>query len=567
MLEYHPLAVNGIHEDEVELSSPTNGQESGTTPWDGSGSEHALPWTETVCWVIFCLVSLHLAFVQPYLVIFPGERTNVFSGILCIVALLPALLLAFRRPIRASASELLVTLGLLFLAVMGGLLSLTPFSSSLRVLVLAGSGLGGFWCSRILLNSPHRQKAFAWLCAGCLAGIIIASLHQYPETGTVDYSLYSQSHPLIQMLLLFAVGPLALVSWRKPHLAAVGVVLLIATYVTLYVTGVDDTRSAVLIPMAVLAVPALFGSYRSGAVPVGLVLLFVLSAAAAYYVSHLSHRGLFQYQEYRLESYPFSWHVAKQHPVLGIGLRSPRVEFLDGYDVKLPAYSRHAFEREVNYLVTSENVFLTFMVGLGLPFLVLYALALVVLLARLFRLLAKPPPYMVFHPLVLLVPLTGCILHLFTTDALLYPQVNWFFHVLLGLIPSPPVHAGERQFSGTTVCMRLAAATAAVALGIVAGTHPALLPGYVPGIPGAPGQRVAANPPALVGDPGPGAPAGQAGAPVGKNGETAPRGGLVVNLEGYREAPVNWAVMLLVDNSPTMAAGERGCTEPPSRCL
>ncbi|MBI5572504.1 MAG: hypothetical protein HY914_21350 [Desulfomonile tiedjei] len=528
----------------------SNGQANGGHPPIVSGPKHALPWMETVCWLIFCLVSLHLAFVRPYVVLLPGERTNVFSGILCIFALLTALLLAFRRPVRGTAGELLVTLGLIFLAVTSGLLSLTPFSSSLRVLVLIGSGVGGFWCARILLNSPSRQKAFAWLCAGCLAGIIVASLRLYPETGKVNYLLYSRSHPLIQMLLLFAAGPLALMSWRKPYLAVVGIMLLIGTYVTLYLTGIDDTRSAVLIPMAVLAVPALFGSYRSGAVPVGLVLLFVLSAAAAYYASHLSHRGLLQYQEYRLESYPFSWHIAKQHPVLGIGLRSPRDEFLEGYRVKLPAYGRDTFEREVKYLVTSENVFLTFMSGLGLPFLILYALALVVLLARLFRLLAKPPPYMVFHPLVLLVPLTGSILHLFTTDALLYPQVNWFFHVLLGLIPSPPVPAGERQFSATTVCMRLAAATAAVALGIVAGTHQAFAPANIPGISFVAGKRAAATPSAESGD----RAATSTEPGHGKSTEAAPLGSLVVNLEGYRGAPEKWAVMLLVDNSPTMAA-------------
>jgi ABC-type uncharacterized transport system YnjBCD ATPase subunit len=37
---------------------------------------------------------------------------------------------------------------------------------------------------------------------------------------------------------------------------------------------------------------------------------------------------------------------------------------------------------------------------------------------------------------VLLLPLTASLLHFQFFDGLLFPQLSWFFHILLGLIPT-----------------------------------------------------------------------------------------------------------------------------------
>jgi predicted membrane metal-binding protein len=43
-----------------------------------------------------------------------------------------------------------------------------------------------------------------------------------------------------------------------------------------------------------------------------------------------------------------------------------------------------------------------------------------------------------FPPLALFLPITAVLLHSILYDSLLYPQVSWFFHLLLGLIPLRP---------------------------------------------------------------------------------------------------------------------------------
>jgi hypothetical protein len=493
--------------------------------------------TETVPWLIFCAICLHLAFLWPYVILFPGSRVNAFSGVLSALPLVAALPIVFKRSIPATASELIVSLGLLIVSLISGWASSTAQDSSLRVMALVASGLGGFWSARILLNSAPRQRMFAWLCTACLAGIIVLSLWDYPDTGRVDYFLYTRSHPLIQMLLLLAVGPMSLVSRKRAASSMLGVAVLVGSYVTLYLIGVDDTRSAVLIPVALLGVLAVLAAFRSRLVPAALVLLLVTSAVVAHYAVYTAPRGLLLYQEYRLESYPFSWHIAKKHPVLGIGLRTPRDEFVKDYSISHPDYPDHEFAREVAFLVTSENVFLTLMVGLGLPFIVLYAFALIVLLWRLVRLVLRPPSEeVVFHPLVLFLPLVGSLLHSLTTDVLLYPQINWYFHILLGLIPFRFAASTEPALGWKNVCARATAAVVVVAVGIAIGTQQAFRPE---------GSPLTA----------PSLPSGDQPVPTPRNEAGTPtlEAGLKIHIVDYVGSPVTWHVMLLLDNSNTMA--------------
>jgi hypothetical protein len=75
------------------------------------------------------------------------------------------------------------------------------------------------------------------------------------------------------------------------------------------------------------------------------------------------------------------------------------------------------------------------MVGVGFPFLLLYSSSLFMLLARLMRTLGVHPPPAYIPPLALFLPLTGALLTFVVFDLLLHPQVCWFFHLLLGLIP------------------------------------------------------------------------------------------------------------------------------------
>ena len=64
-------------------------------------------------WLLFCATCLQLGFLQPNVVLVHGERTNLFSGLVCAIALCGALLVAKKRKPTWTMPELLISMGLL----------------------------------------------------------------------------------------------------------------------------------------------------------------------------------------------------------------------------------------------------------------------------------------------------------------------------------------------------------------------------------------------------------------------------------------------------------------------
>jgi O-antigen ligase len=155
----------------------------------------------------------------------------------------------------------------------------------------------------------------------------------------------------------------------------------------------------------------------------------------AFHQKIIWHKLSITYPAYRVENFPFSWSIVKKHPWLGIGLRSPRDQFMQDYQPSYPTVAKDQFAKLTRDIVSADNQFLTLLVGLGLPFTLAYLGALGMLLARLVGLALKRQPGLFLHPLVLLFPLTMALVHFQFYDGLLFPQSCWFFHLLLGLIP------------------------------------------------------------------------------------------------------------------------------------
>ena len=128
-------------------------------------------------------------------------------------------------------------------------------------------------------------------------------------------------------------------------------------------------------------------------------------------------------------------------------------------------------------LRTSENIIFTFLADLGFPFTIIYTASVIILLFNLLRMVFHPPAEFVFHPLVLLLPISGALLHYQVLDGLLHPQLSWFFHLLLGLIPVSAKLSSTSAVSIKNVLLRTVLFGVIVAAGLFLGR---LLP---PGFP------------------------------------------------------------------------------------
>ncbi|MGO9117296.1 MAG: hypothetical protein ACLQPD_06745 [Desulfomonilaceae bacterium] len=544
-------------------------QKAGSRALLGLGSGYGANAADKIVWLLFCATCAYLAFLHPYVTLIPGERANVFAGFLCAFTFAAALLVADPKTIRLTKTEVAVSLVLVALAVVSGLLSPVPWSSSIRAIVMISSMLGGFWCARILINSGPRQTALVWLLSILLGGVTTVSLWSYCIHGDVYYYLYANPHQIVHMVFLLLIGPLVLISRRKPLGIIVGVVLMGLACTTLFLTAVRYIESGVMIPFAVVCILGLLGLFRSKTSAGYFVLIVMMTAVAAYFLTYLSpkaHSGL-EYQSYRIESYPFSFHVAKKHPLFGIGLRAPRNEFLADYEVRHPALSKKDFTESVDYLVTPENIFLALMTGAGVPFVVLYCVALIWLLIWLLKNLFRGPPQgFLIPPWALWVPISASLLHSLTTDTFMLPQLAWYFHLLLGIIPKPVAVPSESRVGWAWIAAKAAALTCALAIGIFLGTSSYFSPEKLPSadtvrsflreVPVV--KLLFYEKPQAIED---SERAGSGEAPrTGELTRVIPDskpeenfGNLIVNIDNYKGSPVNWAIMIVLDNSKSMA--------------
>ena len=386
--------------------------------------------SEKIVWIFFAATSCQLAFQHPSFLLVAGERSNLFSGLLCFLTLIVAVVWGRRGAINLRSPEFLISAALTVVAGVSGLFSLTPLSSSLRVFVLLASGLGGFWCARILLQTSENQRRFTWLCLWILSGLLVISFLSYLKTGYIEKFISDRSHPLTNVILLLSFAPLALLGQKSRPSMVLGLILLGLSYITLCLS---ERISVVFIPLGVSLVGALFGTLRwKNFVLVCLVMALVVGI---FHEKIIWHKLSIAYPANRVENFPFSWSIVKKHPWLGIGLRTPRDQFMQDYQPTYPTVTKEQFARTTRDIVSADNQFLTLLVGLGLPFTLAYLGALGILLARLVGLTLKPTPGLFLHPLVLLLPLTMGLVHFQFFDGLLFPQSCWFFHLLLGLIP------------------------------------------------------------------------------------------------------------------------------------
>lgn len=389
--------------------------------------------SEKVIWIFFAATSVQLVFLQPSVILVPGEKANLFSGLLCFLTLMVALLLGKKDAIRLQSPEVIISFALTLLAGVSACCSLTPLSSAFRVFVLLASGLGGFWCARILLQTPANQLRFQRLGLLLFTVPVLLSLGSYLWGRNITLWVHSDPHPLTDNILLLSFAPLALLGQKSRPKIAAAFILLGLGYATLCLS----TRlSVVFIPLGVCLLVAWFGPLRLKHL---LLILVAMSLAIGFFHHKIVWEKISrEHPDYRIESFPFSFSIALKHPILGIGLRAPRENFLENYQVKYPYLTKEKFTQLVAAFVTADNIFLTFMTGLGFPFTLLYGLAVIMLLAHLVQLARRPPPGLIWHPLALLFPLVAALVHFQLYDGLLFPQNSWFFHILLGLIPLTP---------------------------------------------------------------------------------------------------------------------------------
>jgi len=276
---------------------------------------------------------------------------------------------------------------------------------------------------------------FIRLCYGLLLLLMTQLYVSYFLTGyAMNLTMLENSHQSANLMMILCVAPLQYLFHKDTRLKWFAVATLLGVWGALFISQV---RTGVILPLFLCAIAALLGVARKRIFAATVITVFVVAALfIQIYPQKLieltqKHESVY----YRFESYFFSLHVVRKHPWLGIGLRTPRLEYLHDYTIKTKGLKLPRFKKSLQRTVTGENIFLTFMTGLGIPFTVIYTVSLLTVIILLLRQVRRKLPFRYFHPLVLMFPICAVFLHMLVDDGLMHPETSYLFHLLLGLVP------------------------------------------------------------------------------------------------------------------------------------
>lgn len=387
-----------------------------------------------VAFFFFCLSTIFMVFFSTMILeIGPKPWNKILVLMACVIPLVLVLIWKvseWKNWRKTFQKEMLFIPVILILGILNVVFSEGRATSFKIMTLFFLSGVSVFFVSRNLFETKNFQKIFMWVCWASLVILFIYGFFEYLSKRPVLVLSYN---PILasSMLLLLLVAPFVLIysssKWLKPLL----VVSVICGMAVILLTG---KRGAALGLLGMgLGVFALIPQKK---VWIFLALVGLVSTGwmTRNYFPDYIPKGYFQSASftYRLENYPFAWHIFKKHPFFGVGFHAPLVGYMKDYKIKT-SVKRRAYKRYIKKKYTLENTFLCGFVELGGLFAITY-ITFVCVILRKYLLAMKEVPRGRLHIALFLPPLIAFGIQAMTYDGLVNGHLNWLFHSYLGLM-------------------------------------------------------------------------------------------------------------------------------------
>lgn len=305
------------------------------------------------------------------------------------------------------------------------------------------SGIMVFLTTYHLLNSKLKQTIFLWVFFGCYVVFCSYGFYHFFSGGKIWLftDVLQQAGSIIILLL---AGPLILIARTKGRLGySIFAICLLIGGILIFLIG----RKGPLLSLVVMIM--FFGLLHKKfwiyclvfLLMLGLVFQFKDKIPSLYKVHFSRPNSVF----IRLENYSLAYHVFKKKPLFGKGLYTPLLPYLSDYkgvyyneNLKLnpkttKGISYKSFYNDVRDNKTFANIILCLFVEMGSIFAITYIGLVSYILIKFLRYI-RDKPELRLHAILLLTPLVGFFVHSMTFDSLKYPDLNWMFHSLLGLM-------------------------------------------------------------------------------------------------------------------------------------
>jgi O-antigen ligase len=390
----------------------------------GSGAYIILLWSPHILGEHLGFWAQILIYLLPWLLLWPAYSWQVITA-------------------REHRLEIILMVSIIILGIVNTSLSGSVSKSTHTMRTFLLTGIFALWASLFLINNPRRRQMFDWFCAGALGIIILVEMIFFLVQGEHDPGVFQvfvlHLIPLGTLIILLSSGPVRLTISKNSHAKLLGWLLVLLGGTLIYLT---HKRGTLLALAAMLSVWMLYLVRRRK------YLLISMAIVIALIVSLQAQRRFARLDPniardvailHRLELYPFALHIWKTRPFMGIGLRSfTHEQYLPDY--QLHNQNLHEFPQTVASLQTLDNMLLTGLVELGTVMTLFYLGLIIYILVKYCRRLRSWPESSTLDWYRVLV-LLGFAIHSLTYDSLLFPPVNWLFHVQLGIMAG--FHASE----------------------------------------------------------------------------------------------------------------------------
>jgi hypothetical protein len=394
----------------------------------GSGVYIIFFWSPNVLGGLFSRYTKSIIFIFPWLMLWLAYSWEVVIN-------------------REHRLEIFLMITIILLGVLNTSLSDSVSNSFAPMRTFLLTGIFALWAAMFLLSDQRRRKVFDWFCAGALAVIVLVEIIVYLIRGNSGPGVFQifTAHPipLGTLIILLSPGPVRLIAAKNFKIRAAGGLLVLLGGLLIFLTHKRGTWLA-LAAILVMGIIYLARRQRYLVISILLVIALILPLQAKRMFARLDpniprHVSIL----HRLALYNFALHIWKIHPVMGIGLR-PFTHEKYSTDYRPHNTALHDFPYAVATLQTFDNMVLTALVELGSFMTIVYLGLVIFILIRYGCTLWGFPESSAlewYRGLVLL----GFAIHSLSYDSLLFPSVNWLFHVQVGIMAGYPAFDGARQ--------------------------------------------------------------------------------------------------------------------------
>jgi hypothetical protein len=390
---------------------------------------------------IFCLSTL-------FIVIFSIRAVHSWSPLvkhssILLACILPTVMVILGRvPIWHKTwpfpKEVLWVLLISAFGLIGPFFSENPWPTLKSTVLFMASGPFVFITARYLLEPAKNQQVFLWMVSLGALGLGFFGIYEHNYSWSPHYSreirLFTENQlPAGALLVLLSAGPMILLNRERSTVLKILLTLCLAFPVVLIVL---IGKKGPVLSMAVILFLVVFINRRYLKIILGVVfvtgcLMFFSDFTFSKYKSLI---GIKESVTLRTENYFFGLHIFKQHPIWGVGFKADLAQHLDDYKLKLDdKLSKERYQKFIIRHKTFENIVVAFLVELGGLFSITYfggLLYIVIVSSK--KLLSKTQESIA--GLLLVSVIAGFAVISFTFDTLRFPNLNWVFHTLLGLL-------------------------------------------------------------------------------------------------------------------------------------